>query len=201
MRKIIFIIILVIISIAFCYYDYQNGQIGGFSITYKSPLPEGVRPRFYIHAPSCFCFEHNKILYGCFDVNWSWIHPDTCNWDFVAYGYNDTSIIVLLEDSLGNKRYKTSRIDTISYIEPRYIRIGNIEWECQPKNVTRSYIQFQDKNILPKCTYKWIWVKNNYYHIGRNNFLFSILLILCIVVIILYSKSNSTNKCNLCTNK
>ena len=153
---------MVIISICFCYFDYQNGLIGGCSILYKSKLPMKARPTFFFHVPPTFCFNcHSQITSECFDVNWSWIHPDTCNWDFVAYGYNDTSIIIMIEDTLGNKRYKISQIDSNTLFLPYHIR-------------------FYDINKPMDCSYNWIWVKKNFYLISRGHILFSFLLIICI---------------------
>ena len=169
MRKKIVLIIIVIITIGFCYFDYQNGLIGGCSILYKSKLPMKTRPTFFSHVPSSFCFTyHSHIMSEYFAVNWYWMHPDTCNWDFVAYGYNDTSIIIMLEDTLGNKRYKISQIDSNTIFLP-------------------YDIIFYDINKPIDCSYNWIWVKKNYYRISRCHVLFSFLLITILIVGIIIS--------------
>lgn len=171
MKKYIFYFVAGITVIAFCYFNYQNGRYGNISILYRSDLPMGIKPKFWSFSlyPPIFCFVSSSgVQYEQFNV-WSYaIRPDTSNLDFVAYGYNATSIIVIQEDTLSNTHYYVSQIDTCGV--------------C-------SSIFFREISTLPtNTTYKWVRFKKNSRLISLCNFIFSFLLVSYIPVIQIYKK-------------
>ena len=99
MKKKFFAIIIEIIIIGFCYFDFQDGLYGGFSLLYKSKLPIEAKPSLSTHSyPAAFHFKYDGDRCSkLFFMKGFSVYPDTFNLDFIAYGYNDTSIIVLLK--------------------------------------------------------------------------------------------------------
>ena len=92
--------------------------------------------------------------------------------DFLAYGHNDTSLIVKCTDSLNDIKY-------LSSYETKYkSKKGNSEISFKDLS-TSDYEQVKDK-------YQWFEVgKESYYALERNKFLFKIGALLSLLLLLI----------------
>jgi hypothetical protein len=161
MRKRIWIILPIISFIVFVslylVYDSKGYEYGlGCDFCNKS-MPYNLEPMFYSGYPQSFYLKDEDD----FELVGSGFRYQTTDFaikDFMAYGYNDTSVIAKVTDSLTNVKY------LISYETGYKSKKGNPEISFKELS-NNDFEQVKDK-------YKWFEVdKENVYAVDRNKFL------------------------------
>lgn len=174
MRKRIWIILPIISFIVFVslylVYDSKGYEYGlGCDFCNKS-MPYNLEPIFYSDYPQSFYLKDEDD----FELVGIGFRYQTTNFkikNFLAYGYNDTSVIVKCTDSLKTTKY------LISYETGYKSKKGNPEISF--KEVSNSdFEQIKDK-------FKWIEIDNKkVYAVDRKYFLSILMALLSLIILV-----------------
>ena len=151
------VISLAIFVLLYLVYDREGYEYGLGCNFCKKEMPYNLKPIFYSEYPQRFYLldEDGFELVG---IRFRYVTTNFEIKDFLAYGYNDTSVLLKCTDSLNNIKYLTS------YKTGYKSKKGNPEISF--KDLSNSdFEQVKDK-------YQWVEInKEKGYAVDRNKFL------------------------------
>ena len=128
--------------LSFLYSDWSYYKCGYGGFIFKKSLPYGFKPSIYYRYPYYFSFNRAGIEHAAEGSSLEEYKIKR----ILAYGYNDSSIIVKYKDSLDVIRYSVSK--ECKYAEESNVNFTNIDNQVE-NEIKNSYQWYHvDKDLI-----------------------------------------------------